>query len=637
MSKQGGVKWNKKIMAEVCFLLVLILYPMRHVNWGLDLMDTGYNYANFTYFGLEHMDSMWLYSTYLANAVGHMLTLLPYGKTLIGLNVYTGLFVSLLSVMGYLFCTRKLRIPAGIAFVGEFLAISLCWCPTALLYNYLTYVLFLGCVILLYTGLTEDKRWLLFAAGICLGVNVFVRFSNLPEAGMIVAVWAYAVIEGLEGGFSHRTEHESVTAHILFRAGRDTLWCISGYLCALLIVGVFIHIGYGLEHYVEGIIRLFAMTDTATDYQAGSMLTGLIYPYVDILYRVVRILVFVVVGMLGFAVAGLLNHLCAKLKGDFRNSKASLIIYQILRIGCLLGMAIITFAMLVWLYRRVNNDGYVSFLFYSYDSMYRPTVMFMFLTMVIGVITIFRKNSPKQEKLISGMVILVLILTSLGSNNNVYPSMNNLFVAAPYTLWQAVKFTGYVWNAGIFVKKGIRGLISGIPAAMILWSLIAMFLIHGVCFGAVFVFAEATGVQDISATMSEHPVLAGVKMSPERAEWIRELTAHIQENDLQDREVILYGDIPSISFYLQMPSAFNPWSDLPSYNISAMEQAMQKLCGEIDVKGKERPVVIAENTYALSEETGENRADDKWLLISQFMKQYGYEKSFSNEKFTVWQ
>ena len=64
--KQGKMQWNKKVMAEACFLLILILYPFRHVNWGLDLWDTGYNYANFTYMGLEHMDSMWLFSTYLA-------------------------------------------------------------------------------------------------------------------------------------------------------------------------------------------------------------------------------------------------------------------------------------------------------------------------------------------------------------------------------------------------------------------------------------------------------------------------------------------------------------------------------------------------------------------------------------------
>lgn len=88
-------KWEWLLVA------VLFLYPLRHIWIGLDLWDTGYNYANFQYMGLEHMDSMWLFSTYLATAVGHLLSFLPGAKTLLGMNLYTGLFVSLLAEMGY--------------------------------------------------------------------------------------------------------------------------------------------------------------------------------------------------------------------------------------------------------------------------------------------------------------------------------------------------------------------------------------------------------------------------------------------------------------------------------------------------------------------------------------------------------
>ena len=48
------------------FPAILLLYPLRHINWGLDLWDTGYNYANFQFMGTDHMDPMWLFSTYLA-------------------------------------------------------------------------------------------------------------------------------------------------------------------------------------------------------------------------------------------------------------------------------------------------------------------------------------------------------------------------------------------------------------------------------------------------------------------------------------------------------------------------------------------------------------------------------------------
>jgi hypothetical protein len=209
------------------------------------------------------------------------------------MNVYTGLFVSALAVMGYFFCTRKLHFSAGVTFLGEMAAISLCWCPTALLYNYLTYVLFLSGVILLYEGLTRENKWLLFWAGLCLGTNIFVRFSNLPEAALIVAVWAYGLIEALENKNGKGAWKKTV-----LRTGM----CLAGYLTAVCVLLGYIHIKYGLGSYVEGIGRLFAMTDTATDYKPTAMLMGMVSTYVEYLYWMLRIGVFVILGAVFFAI-----------------------------------------------------------------------------------------------------------------------------------------------------------------------------------------------------------------------------------------------------------------------------------------------------------------------------------------------
>ena len=94
---QADKKHKLGRIVEILALAVLAGYPLRHIFQGIDLQDTGYNYANFVYAGLEHMDPMWLYSTYLANVVGHFLTTLPFAGNLAGMNFYTGLFVSLLA------------------------------------------------------------------------------------------------------------------------------------------------------------------------------------------------------------------------------------------------------------------------------------------------------------------------------------------------------------------------------------------------------------------------------------------------------------------------------------------------------------------------------------------------------------
>ena len=125
--KQQGKYISRDKIYDICtrvlFPVILLLYPLRHILVGAEWWDTGYNYGNFMY--MDRMDPMWVFSTYLGNALGNLLTKLPFGNYMIGLNVYTGLFVSLLALMGYLFFTRRMKLPGWIVFLGEFLAISL--------------------------------------------------------------------------------------------------------------------------------------------------------------------------------------------------------------------------------------------------------------------------------------------------------------------------------------------------------------------------------------------------------------------------------------------------------------------------------------------------------------------------------
>ena len=677
---------GKNILENIAMVL-LVFYPLRHIAWGLDLWDTGYNYANFQYMGMEHMDPMWLFSTYLATAAGNLLTRLPNGGTLFGLNLYTGLFASVLGLVGYFFCTRGLKMPRWIAFLGEFVALSLCWCPTALLYNYLTFILFLVCVILLYYGLTKEKKGCLIAAGACLGTNVLVRFSNLPEMAMIIAVWAYDVIIWLEE--RGEKQKRSIGQGRERSAGKGTVrsservsgfwrrllahtgWCLLGYVAVVVVLLGWIQFRYGLDEYAAGISRLFAMTDKASDYKPTAMIMGTVGIYLENMYWAVRILVILAGGLLLFTAAcfaeGLLGSAAKKLEdkttGNMSQRKAHTVQAEarVIRIaGRVIHIAVrglwtaVSAAMLWWLYHR----KFCSFLFYTYDSMLRPGVLFLMLTMLIGVIRIFHRGSPKEEKLISGMMILVIFLTSLGSNNHVYPSLNNLFVAAPYTFWESWRFIRYATDR----KFKHNFIISSFPVKGILTAFLIMCLFQFGMFGARFSFAEATGVQDVSAKVENNEILKNIGMSPQKAQWMTEISAYVEENGLRGKEVILYGNIPSLSFYLQMPSAFNPWSNLDSYSRGAMEEALGKVSAEIaenrmpgEVSGgmteKEAPVIIMDWEYVLYMEEGtaaleaagveESRrdkiaGDEKLLLLIDFMEKWGYQQTFDNGKFMVY-
>ncbi|MDE6748116.1 MAG: hypothetical protein K2K21_03505 [Lachnospiraceae bacterium] len=571
---------NSQIYKACCYIfpIILFLYPLRHINMGLDLADTGYDYANFRY-GLEHMDSKWFFSTYLSNVAGHFLTCLPGGHTLLFMNLYTGIFVSLLAFISYRFLTKRMEIPEVFVFIGEIAAISLCWSPTAVLYNYITYLLLLVGVLLIYEGLTQEKEVYLIMAGVALGTNIFVRFSNLPEAGLVVAVWAYGII--------CRKNIKKVV--------RETGFCMLGYIGAVFVWLGYISLRYGFTNYVEGIKGLFAMTETATDYKASSMLYGMFSDYIENLYWLSRILVFLIPGM----VVCIVLPKCRK---------------WIKRLICVF----FSVTAMVWLYR----NEFCKFEFYSDGDIYRSGVLFLILTMFVCLLRILTSKAEKNEKLLAGMIILVSLISSIGSNNRLLTSINNLFLAVPYVLWMLYGFCR---------KPDIRLFAAKAMSVMFL----ALFLVQSAGFGIKYVFAESGRNIIIDAKVENCGVLKGISMSRDKADWMEELAQYVSDRQLVGREVILYGNIPALSFYLEMPPAFMAWIDLESYGVDSLETAMDKLKIKIS-EGEELPVVIL-NCNLLSDTETNPPEDIKLSLIFDYMEEYGYIESFSNKFFVIFE
>ncbi len=607
-------------LLEILFVLVLIVYPLRHVTWGVDLWDTGYNYANLTYTGLRYMDDMWFFATYLANVFGHLLTLLPFGGTLVGMNVYTGLVLSALALMGYFFCTRQLQIPATVAFIGEYAALSLSWSPSAVLYHYLTYLFFTAGVMLLYMGLVKERRVFLVLAGICLGANIFVRFPNLTEAALIVTVWAYAVVRAIE---KRREEGKEASKGFLWKnIWQNTLWCLLGYVCAVGAFLLFLQVRYGISEYVSGVLRLFAMTETASDYQSTSMLKGLIFPYYKLQFYNIGIAVYFAAGAVIFFGRGLVLSLFEK-KTE-ANEKSSRIVRIIVNVLTAAAFVLVLAALVLRLYRNDFFSGY----YFSYDSVYWPAALFLFLTMAISAWNIVRPGSKREERLMGGMLILLLMLSCLGSNNNIYPAINNLYLAAPVTLWQCTRF--FFASAKDWKARNAAGALLA-SAKGVLGVVLAIFLLQAGLFGTSFVFAEATGVQNIGAEVTNVPVLKNVKMSGDKAAAIEGLAAFLAENELDGSEAVFYGKVPSLSFYLELPPAINVWPDLDSYGITVLERDLDRLAGKIDAGEAEKPIVIGSMKLL---ENG--AADPKWALICDFMAARGYALTYGNDLFAVW-
>lgn len=568
------------------FLILIFLYPLRHVNVGVDLWDGGYNCANFRYHTLEYMDSMWFFATWLANMAGHFFTLLPFGDTLLGMNVYCSLLVSCMGAAAYIFCVKRCKLPTGLAAIGELVALCLCWAPVSALYNYLTYGFLLGAVLCLYHGLTAEKNVWLVLAGVILGLNVGNRFSNLVEMGLILAVWYY--------GFACKKS--------LSQIGRETLCCVLGYGAALGAFCALMAALYGFGSYVEGISQLFAMTEYATDYSAVSMLEGMVWAYYDSAYWLKRF------GLI--AGCGLAVSLMAERWGRIQKVLVGLV----------------TLAGGLWLIQT----GFLERDYATYNAIYSPCVMVFVMAICLALRQLGSGRYEREEKLQALLVLLLILLTSLGGNNAIYSSMNNLFLVFPWFLGMVRRFWQREGHAAALPCKGL--LLLGI-----------VFLIYqSLRFGQVFVYEEATGARMTDVEIEEIPVLAGMRTSRGKAEELQALYQFLQENALGEQKCILFGNIPGLSYYMELAPAINIWSDLRSYDMGRMredlaeagllQRSQEAVCPLIILEA--RAVEYLEKDGA-TEHVWDPLAEEKLKLLGELMEDYEYRRIFYNEKYGV--
>lgn len=589
-------------MENGLFIILLAFYPLLKINQGLDVVDTSYSLTNFQYFPTA--EGTWMVATYLANAAGYFLMRLPKGDTLVGMNFYTGLIISGLALLLY-FTLRK-KMPAWIVFFGEMLAIGLCWCPSVILYNYLTYLLMGAGVLLLYRGIctAQEKRKLryLLLAGICLGANVTVRMPNVVQAAFILSLWYGAWLK-------KRT---------LSQTAKDTVVCLFGYLLGFGAPYFTICVKYGVNAYPEMVRNMFAMTDKATDYKPTAMLTGMFGGYLEgvkwlLPAAACAVLLYVVYFLASFVLSAL-------------RQKAFPQNVWLYRLLCIAVCGV--------LLRFYWGRGMFDFYYYYYGSIYQWAVLFLIAAVACALSVLISGRRSPEDKVLALIVLIQLFVTPLGGNNELYPAINNLFLAAPFTLWIC---------RDLLVSA--RGKSVHIPWKIMLAVLGLMVFVQSVGFHAKFVFLDGVWGEKRDTLLTGIPKVEGIYTNRENAELFMDLAEYAKQQDFAGREVILYGEVPGLSYFLDMPTAISTaWPDLDSFRLVQFTQDMEKVEQNMD-----RPVVIVSSAIAAyrSEDAEAYQwfgvdaekfgADEKLAVLLQFLDDHGYEETFCNMRYAVYQ
>lgn len=606
------------------FIILLAFYPLIHVNQGIDVADPTYSLGNFQYF--QSANGTWMVATYLANVLGYALTKLPGGDTILGMQFYTGLIVSILAVFFYLMLRRKM--PSVLVFAGEMLAISLCWCPTVVLYHYLTYALMGIGVWFLYLGCFQAEgnrrhKWYLIIAGICLGANIAVRMPNVVQAAFILVLWYSAFLQ----------------KKTWKAARRDTLYCMAGYLAGFLIPFASICVRYGMSAYPAMVQNMFAMTDQAVDYKPASMITGMLDDYEHGLYW----LAFAAACMLVLYIVYGCCYVICNSRAVRKTERIFTWLFRLLCIG-------------VWcvLLRFYWGQYMFHFRYYYYDyvCMYWWAVLFLMTGIAGALWMIVSRKITAEDKTLALLVLLQIFLTPLGSNNKLSPIINNLFIAAPFTLWCVYRWFQKA-NDGLYDEsdknrsgRSTRN-VRHLPWQSMLVIFGIVFCIQSIGFHWNFVFGDGIWGEARDTLAAELPKAEGVYTNRVNAECLADLAVYVREEGLTGNKVILYGEIPGLSYLLDMPSAISTtWPDLDSNRLSQFEQDMESVRQHMN---EERPVVIVSSGVAayyaedaeVYEEFGVDPekygADRKMEILLQFLTDYGYEESFVNKRYVVYE
>ena len=562
---------NYDVITKYIFPAILFLYPFMTVNQGVDVSDSTYSFSNFLFF--EQMEGMWVVSTYVSNVVGWLITKLPFGTTLLGMKVYATLFISGTALVVY-YAFRK-WMPAWIAFVGEMIAIGFCWIPAGILYNYLTYFLFTMGAILLYQGLVEEKDKLLVLAGIILGINVFVRIPNLTEMALIVGLWYYLA-----------SKRQKMNVII-----NKTLKCLVGYIIGILIPLTGVICRFGFSGIVDMVLGLSNVGSADETYSVWYMVKSVIDAYQRTFKWVLLILLGIAMGMAMF--------FCFKGKVEIWKKMAYVS-----------GMAV--------LFRLFWGRGMFSFRYYEdYTSMAEWGMIGLYLVWIAAVYMLVSKKNSLEEKLWAVTTLVITVVTPLGSNNYTFQNLNNLFLTVPFAFYTYVK---------IFRRKAGMGMLSQVTfpwkaMVAVLWAAI---MIQSAGFHSQFVFRDGMDGTPRNYRFEEPKVLAGMYTTRENGEALQTLMAYLEEKDLQEEEVILYGDCPGLSFLLDIPFAIGTsWPDLASYHYETFVRDLEGL--------EEPPMVIIRNV-----DTGGEQSRQKKEHLTEFMNSNEYVNMYDNGTYGVY-
>ena len=214
--------------------------------------------------------------------------------------------------------------------------------------------------------------------------------------------------------------------------------------------------------------------------------------------------------------------------------------------------------------------------------------------------------------------LITILITPIGSNNGLYPVLNNMFIVFPVSIQLIYDYS----------KKEIsliRGRLKGDMFFGSIGACIVMMIISCLGTGMFCLFND----RDADYWVEGNPVLAGMNTNENMVRDLTELSVYYREiTDSGDKGLLLYGNIPALMYYLDgKPVISSSWPDLDSYNSMKFEN-------EINSMTNHPVIMIGQGSllYEMDDLTAEAPEDlsEKEKILLEYIKNNEYTLDYVN-------
>ena len=145
-------------------------------------------------------------------------------------------------------------------------------------------------------------------------------------------------------------------------------------------------------------------------------------------------------------------------------------------------------------------------------------MLFLYMALISCVFLLLDERCFRRDRLLALIVLLVIVVTPIGSNNGTMPALNNLFLAGPAAIWGMQR-----------ILLRLRRTPAGFPAAALTVMVLVMVLVQGIGFRTGFSFADGIYGEKRDTKVTNSDILKGMATRNENAEQLTGLIDFVEQ------------------------------------------------------------------------------------------------------------